>query len=269
MQINTKERYNAAANTTNTTPDTEDAKTERASDKFKQLVAQMIEDHKLNKNNIQVEDDWRKMSDAQWDKLIEHIDEYIDDTREELEERKKLQEEAAQRGAAEAPADMKAVAAAMAALKAAANGISVDVSGNTAADIEKLSWTYELDTEDQTVLTKAKMANEYADSMLTKAQELALTGDTSTGISESEEVKESASFTEDEENHKTWTVTVYTKEGIICTEYKDGVKKELWRIEYQNPNDYQKVWDFLSELGKDEDLTFAGSKSFWENFITK
>ena len=50
MQINTKERYNTGTNTANTTPDTEDTKTERASDKFKQLVAQMIEDHKLNKN---------------------------------------------------------------------------------------------------------------------------------------------------------------------------------------------------------------------------
>ena len=71
-----------------------------ASDQFRQQIERMIEDHRLNKNNIQAEDDWHRMSDA-----------------------------------------------------------------------EKLSWTYELDIDDQTVLAKAKMANEYAEGMLTKAQE--------------------------------------------------------------------------------------------------
>lgn len=266
MQINTKERYNTAVSGASTAAETENEKTGRASDKFRQLIEQMTEDHRLNKNNIQAEDDWHKMPDAEWDKLIEHFDAYIDDTKEELKERIELQEEAAKKGAAEAPADMRAVAAAKAALKAAANGISAD-TGSSTADAEKLSWTYELETDDQTVLAKAKMANEYADDVLTKTQELALTGDTSEGICESGDVRESAVVTEDEENQKTWTVTVYTRDEIICTEYKDGEKKELWHIKYKNPDDYRKVWDFLDGLDKDEDLTFTGSESFWENLI--
>lgn len=36
-----------------------------ASDQFRQQIERMIEDHRLNKNNIQAEDDWHRMSDAE------------------------------------------------------------------------------------------------------------------------------------------------------------------------------------------------------------
>ena len=47
----------------------------------------------------------------------------------------------------------------------------LNIQLSNSRDAEKLSWTYELDIDDQTVLAKAKMANEYAEGMLTKAQE--------------------------------------------------------------------------------------------------
>ena len=45
------------------------------------------------------------------------------------------------------------------------------------------------------------MANEFAADMLSKSQEHALTGDTSVGISESENMKEYATVIEDDKKH--------------------------------------------------------------------
>lgn len=42
------------------------------------------ESHKLTPDNIKHEDDWRKMSDKEWDKLVEHIDKYLDTEKENL-----------------------------------------------------------------------------------------------------------------------------------------------------------------------------------------
>ena len=239
----------------------------RTANVFKKLIDNFIEEHKLTKDNIKNEEDWRKMSDEQWDQLIEHIDKYIDDFKEELEHKAELQKEAIMKSTANAPADRKASAASKAALHAVTNGIVGEAPDDDASSLEKSSWTYDLQTGDQVVLATAKMANEFAPAVLTKAQELALTGNTTAGISESENVRECASLDENDEKKKTWTITAFTEQGIICSQSTDGVTKELWRIEYKNPGDYRKVWDFLDTLDKDSDMTFAGSKSFWENFI--
>ena len=204
-----------------------------AADVFKMLKDTMLEAHKLTKENIKKEDDFRKMSEDQWDKLIAYVDKYIDDRKKELERLKELQEEAIMKGAASAPADTKTIAASKAALIAAANGI----------------------------------VGETPD-VLSKAQELALTGDTTTGISETENAKECATLDESDEKKKTWTITAFTEQGIICSECTDGVTRELWRLEYKNPEDCQKVWDYLGQFDKDDDLKFAGSKSFWEAFLS-
>ncbi|MGN0376973.1 MAG: hypothetical protein ACI4ED_04990, partial [Suilimivivens sp.] len=98
-------------------------------------------------------------------------------------------------------------------------------------------------------------------------QELALTGDTTVGISEAENAKECATLDENDEKKKTWTITAFTEQGIICSECTDGVTRELWKIEYENQEECQKVWDFLGRFDKDADLKFAGSKSFWEDFL--
>lgn len=239
-----------------------------AADVLKMLKESIIEKHKLTPDNIRNEEDWRQMDDEQWDKLIEHIDKYIDDFKEELEHMEQIQEEAAMKAVADAPADMKAAAASKAMLNAVTNGI---VGGGNESDedyLEKMSWTYNMQTDNQVILGKAKMANEFAADMISKSQEMALTGDTSIGISETENVKECASL-EDDGNKKVWTITAFGEDGIICTQCTvGGESRELWRLDYKNSGDAQKVWDFLARFDKDEDLKFAGSQKFWEDFLT-
>ncbi|MGN0376972.1 MAG: hypothetical protein ACI4ED_04985, partial [Suilimivivens sp.] len=149
MEVNTQIANGTGVN--NTLEKQSTGETLSAADVFKMLKDTMMEAHKLTKENIKKEDDWRKMSDDQWDELIEYVDKYIDDRKKELEKVKELQEEAIMKGAANAPADSKTIAASKAALIAAANGI---VGG--------------------------------APDVLSKVQELALTGDTTVGISEAE-----------------------------------------------------------------------------------
>jgi hypothetical protein len=243
-------------------------KTENTVDSFKLLKEAFAEEHRLTKENIKYEDDWKEMSDEQWNKLVENIDKYIDDYKEDLEKRKELQDEAARKEAAKVPAYMRANAASSAALAAVNHGTADALeTADGAAEWEKKSWTYDLDTDDQTVLATAKMANEYAHDILSKFQELALTGDTTAGISETADARECASFEENAEKEKTWTITAFTEQGIICKECTGGVSRELWRIDYQNPGDYQKVWDYLAQFDKDGDFKFAEDKSFWEDFL--
>ncbi len=205
-----------------------------ASDLLKMIKETLIEAYKQKNEKLSNQDDWREMSEEQWDKLLESIDKYIEYFKEELEKRKELQEEAAKE----------------------------------ADYLEKLSWTYDLQTEDQTVRATAKMANTFASAILSKTQELMLTGDTTAGISETEGIKECATPKEDEDKKKTWIITAFTEQGIICSESVDGVTKELWRIDYQNPYDHKRVWDFLGRFDQDADLKFSKEKNFWEDFLT-
>lgn len=162
-----------------------------AEDVFKIRKEAIVEEHMLTPDNIKKEDDWREMDNEQWDKLIEHIDKYIENYKEELENMEELQKEAAMKSAAEAPADMKALAASKAALRVAVNGMTGECPDVDVSYLEKLSWTYDMETDDQIILAKAKMANEFAPDMLSKSQELALFGDTTAGIGEVENAKES------------------------------------------------------------------------------
>ena len=238
----------------------------RADEAFKKAVDEILEASKLTKDNIK-KDDWREMSDEEWDKLMEHIDKYVDEHKRTLEEMKKIQEEAAIKKAAEAPANMRAIAAADAALKAAANGVVEGGCENVETLRERESWTYDMKTDDQVILATAKMANEYADDMMTKSQEFAITDTTSTGITNVSEIMECAKVYEDEEE-KVWVITVFTKEGITCKKGKaGGALEELWSIKYENPGDYKRVWDFLERFDKDADLKFADDKKFWEDFL--
>ena len=222
--------------------------------------------HILTPDNIQKEDDWREMDEKQWNKLMEHVDKVIEDYKEELEYVEEMQKEAATKAIANAPADKRAAAASKAMLKAAANGMTGEVTNEDEDSLEKSSWTYEMETDDQVILATAKMANEFAPDMLTKAQEMALTGETSVGISATETVKECASL-EEEENKKVWTITAFTEQGIISNRYVDGVITEHWEMSYKGPEDYRKVTEFLEKFDKDADLKFAGSQKFWEDFL--
>lgn len=169
-----------------------------AADTLKMLKEALIEQYKLTSDNIQKEDDWRKMDDEHWDKLLAHVDKNLEAFKEELEQMEEKQREAALKSAAEAPADMKAQAAAGAALDVAANGMAGESTDDDAGFLEKSSWTYDLQTDDQAILAKAKMANNFAAEMLTRLQDMALAGDITDDVSETQNVKETAAANEDE-----------------------------------------------------------------------
>ena len=237
-----------------------------AADVFKMLVETLKEEHKLTPDNIAVEEDWREMDDENWNKLLEHIDKYIDDFRERLKQLEEQTEEAAMKANADAPADQRAAAISNAILSTINSGTAHGSS--EAGYLEKLSWTYEMATDDQEILATAKMANESAHNALTKTQEMALFGDTTVGISSNESVRECASLEKNDED-RVWTITVFSEDGIICTQGKKGETfKELWRIDYKNPDDAKRVQDFLDKFDKNANLIFSGSKDFWEDFLT-
>lgn len=235
-------------------------------DAFKKAVDDLMEANRLTPKNIKNEEDWRKMTDKEWDKLIDHIDKYIDDSRQELERMKEIQEEAAMKMAAEAPANMKTIAASNAALKASANGI-VDGCENDFTLRERESWTYDMQTDDQVILATAKMANEYAADMMTKSQEIAITDNTNIGITETVNGVESATVDEDKDKNRIWTVTAFSQDGIISKRFQNGKELDGWEIKFKNPSEAKKVLDFISSFDQDSDLKFAGSKEFWEEFL--
>ncbi len=204
--INTAAGYDAARLTSGQTGEAaqteNNGKAVRAADAFQKLIDQMIADHKLTPDNIRLEKDWREMDDEQWDKLIGHIDKYIEKNREELEQMEEEQREAAMKAMGEAPADIRTLAAATAMLKVMANGAAGAQGDGDVSRLEKLSWTYNIQTDDQTVLATAKMSNEYAADVMSKSQEFILTGDTSAGISETKDLTECASLQEKESEEK-------------------------------------------------------------------
>ncbi|MBR1572563.1 MAG: hypothetical protein IJ655_07460 [Lachnospiraceae bacterium] len=83
-------------------------------DVFKMLKSTLVEQHKLTAKDTKAEDDWRKMEDEKWQKLIERIDRYINASVEELKKIREAQNEAINVAASEAPADMKSQAVNMA-----------------------------------------------------------------------------------------------------------------------------------------------------------
>lgn len=263
---NNNYNYNETLISTNNTAKKDNSENVDTAQAFKNAVEEMIEANKLTPNNIQKERDFREMSDKEWDKLMDHIDKYLDAKKEELENMKEMQEEAAMKMAAEAPANMKTIAAANAALKVSANGIT-DGLINDDTMREKESWTYNMQTDDQTILAKAKMANEYVADMMTKAQELAITDSTTVGTAETVDGVESATYDEDENKDKIWTITAYSSDGIISKRFQNGVELDGWELKYNNPSDAQKVWDFISGFDISSDLKFAGSKEFREEFL--
>lgn len=250
--------YNGAANTICLGDMSDPKQVLDIAEQLKKQVEKFIKDHKLDAEHITAEKDWREMSEEQWEKLLEHYDKYLDAHKEDLEQLKEKMDEAARKAAANAPAAKKVLAASRAALQVAAGGTS---------DLQKLSWTYQMETEDQTVLAQAKMANERAQDALTKAQELSLLGYTTEGIRGVENAAECAVCEDSEGKKKTWKVTAFTEQGIICNESTDGVTKELWRITYKDEKVPKKVWEYLSKHKEETELGFAGDKDFWERFL--
>ena len=86
------------------------------------LLALFEENNKMTSQDLKDSDDWRTMSDDEWDKMLEGIDKFIDAFRERIREMIRKQQEAALKAASEAPAELRSVAASQAALDVAANG---------------------------------------------------------------------------------------------------------------------------------------------------
>lgn len=229
------------------------------------LIEMLKQQYELTADDLE-EKDWRDMSDKEWEKLLNSFDQNIDAIKDKIRKLKEVQDEAASKAAANAPAGQKANAASSAAQSAAANGFASDVKTEDEEWIEENSWTYDMKTEDQTILHKAAIANEKAQDSLSKSQELMLTGDTTEGVSKTEGATESASC-DDESGEKVWTVTAYTEQGITCKEFKDGVGTLLWQIDFKNPTDYNKVMDYLDNEKEEDILKYARDKEFWEKLI--
>lgn len=229
------------------------------------LIEMLKQQYELTADDLE-EKDWRDMSDKEWEKLLNSFDQNIDAIKDKIRKLKEVQDEAASKAAANAPAGKKANAASSAAQSAAANGFASDVKTEDEEWIEENSWTYDMKTENQTILHKAAIANEKAQDSLSKSQELMLTGDTTEGVSKTEGAAESASC-DDESGEKVWTVTAYTEQGIICKEFKDGVGTLLWQIDFKNPTDYNKVMDYLDNEKEEDILKYARNKEFWEKLI--
>ena len=92
-------------------------------DLFSEAVQKFCDDNQLSAQELKEEKDWREMTDEEWDKMLEGVDEYIDAFKERLRQLKEIQDEAAQKAALEADSDMRATAASAATLSAAANGL--------------------------------------------------------------------------------------------------------------------------------------------------
>lgn len=240
-------------------------------------IQKYTEARKITAKELKEESDWREMSDDEWNQMMEDVDKYIDSYKKYLKEMREKQDEAAKKAAMEARPDMKTLAAASASLNAAVNGLESGVLSdfedneeNTSAedglDHEK-DWTKKLDTDDQTILGTAKIAQDMKKMAISKLQEVQLTDNTVPGISHTDNITECAYLKENEKNQKEWTITVYTEQGIISNKCINGKIEDHWELKYTNPDDAKKVWDFLDQFEDYEDLEFAGSKEFWMDFI--
>lgn len=233
------------------------------------IMKRYKESHKLAAKELKEDKDFRDMSVDEWDKMLEGVDKYIDAYKERLKKMKEMQEKAAQKAAMKASPDMRTIAASKAALHVAAYGFEGTLSSeDPSVGLEK-NWTKNLATEDQIILRTAKAAQKMENMAMPKYQELMLLGDTTVGVERAEGVTECATASEDENNKKVWTITAFTAQGIVSKKYQDGKIISHWEMKYKNPEDAEKVWDFLARFDKDADLKFAGSKEFWENFLSE
>ena len=241
-----------------------------------EFIKKFKEVHEIAAQELKEDKDWRDMSDDEWDKMLEGVDKYIDAYRERLKELKEMQDEAAQKAAAEAAPEMRTIAAAAAALRVAAGGLSGGSSSGSESEEEfpideehpyDKNWTKNLETDDQVILRRAKQAQEMEQTAMSKYQEVMITGETVTGIERKGEVTEYASVTQKEDEEPVWTIMSFSADGIVYNKCQDGKIIDRWEIKYNNPTDAKKVEDFLAGFGEDDDLDFADSKEFWENFL--
>lgn len=100
-----------------------------------------------------------------------------------------------------------------------------------------------------------------------KFQEVRLIGSTSVGTSYTGTTIECASFEEDDEKKKIWTITCVDAEGISSKKCQNGKVLSSWQLKYKSSEDANRVDEFLAEFKNDENLRFTGIKVFWTMFL--
>ena len=254
--------------------DSSDAETEKPD--ISEVMKKYQEAHEITAQKLREDTDWRDMTDEEWDKMLEGMDQYIDAFKERLKLQEELQEEAAKKAAAEADSAMKMTAASAAALNVAAGGSGDVVAGSgdernevsTGEEVKhEKNWTKLLQTDDQTILRVAKRAQEMESMAMSKYQEVMLTGETTSGVRESDGITEYASVSKSDEDKDVWTITAFTEQGIVSNKCKDGQIISHWELTYKNSQDAQKVQEYLAQFDKEDALSIPDSKEFWENFL--
>lgn len=97
-----------------------------------------------------------------------------------------------------------------------------------------------------------------------------------TGVSETEKkpddvdsiLAQSVKTTEENSDPKTWYITCFTEEGIWCKKFTEGQEGEdLWRMEFTDPSQYQKVLNYLQSFAEGEEVPHAQEEEFWKRFL--
>lgn len=59
--------------------------------------------------------------------------------------------------------------------------------------------------------------------------------------------------------------TTYTEDGMVCM--REGQEDAVWLIQFENPEQYEKVAGFIDKFPKDWNLIFASHEDFWQEFL--
>lgn len=64
-------------------------------------------------------------------------------------------------------------------------------------------------------------------------------------------------------------ITCFTSEGIICKETDMGENEYLWKMDFENEQDYEKVMDLVNSFQEDWNLKFAPNEKFWKDYLSE
>lgn len=64
-------------------------------------------------------------------------------------------------------------------------------------------------------------------------------------------------------------ITCFTPEGIICKKAGMGENEYLWKIDYDDEQDYERVMSLLNSFPSDWDLRFTSNEKFWKDYLAE
>ena len=64
-------------------------------------------------------------------------------------------------------------------------------------------------------------------------------------------------------------ITCFTSEGIICREAGMGENEYLWKLDFEDEQDYEKVMDLVNSFPEDWNLKFVPNEKFWKNYLSE